>query len=95
MEYQKLLDIVVEYIERSTKAKDSQKFCNNFMEEFYNLQDRLEKKVSQELYELFDDINIVCDSYESNVKIREMDKYCIDQIVLRNKVIEIYNKIVA
>ncbi len=44
MEYQKLLDIVVEYIERSTKAEDSQKFCNNFMEEFYNLQDRLEKK---------------------------------------------------
>lgn len=95
MKYKKLLNIVKNYINNDTNVEIANKFCNDFMEGFYNIQDDLEKEVEQHIYELFDDINLVCDSYEPNVEIRENDDYCIDEILLRNKVLEIYQKIVA
>ncbi len=39
-----------------------------------------------------DNLNLVCDSYEPNVRIRELDKYCIDEITLKNKVIKLYKQ---
>ena len=95
MEYKKILDIVKNYIDNETSTEVANMFCIDFMEEFYNAADALEKEVEQRIYELFDDINLVCDSYEPNIKIRENDKYCIDDILLRNKVLELYKKIVA
>lgn len=95
MKYKKLLDIVKNYIDNDTSAEVANMFCSDFMEEFYNVEDALEKEVEQRIYELFDDINLVCDSYEPNIEIRENDKYCIDEILLRNKVLELYQKIVA
>lgn len=95
MKYKKLLNIVENYINSDINAEVANNFCNDFMEEFYNMQDDLEKEVEQHIYELFDDINLVCDSYEPNVEIRENDHYCVDEILLRNKVLEIYQKIVV
>ena len=93
MKYKKLLNMVLNFINSNEDIEIAENFCNEFMENYYNFQEDLEQEVTQNIYELFDDINIVCDSYESNEKIREMDKYCIDEIELRNKVLEIYNRI--
>ncbi len=94
-EYEKLLNIVENYISSNTNTEVAEKFCNEFMEEFYSIQDILEKEVEQHIYELFDDINLICDSYEPNAEIRENDKYCVDEIDLRNKVRLIYQKMVS
>lgn len=59
------------------------------------VQNDLEQEVDQDTYEMFDDLNLVCDSYEPNIKIREMDKYCIDEIALKNKVVKLYRKIIG
>mgnify|MGYP004675224595 FL=1 len=65
------------------------------MDEFFSVQNDLEQEVDQDTYEMFDDLNLVCDSYEPNIKIREMDKYCIDEIALKNKVVKLYRKIIG
>ena len=51
--------------------------------------------MSKEIYEIFDDLNLVCDSYEPNVQIREMDRYCIDEMFLKNRVVELYKKVIS
>ncbi len=94
MKYKKLIDLVENYINSNISEEVSQKFCNEFMDVFYADQDDLEKEVSQEVYEIFDDLNLVCDSYEPNAQIRETDKYCIDEMSLKNKVVELYKKII-
>ena len=58
------------------------------MNTFYVVEDNLEKEVSQTIFELFDDINLICDSYEVNEEIRKADKSCIDVTVLKKKVIK-------
>ena len=93
MEYEKLINIVVNYIECNDSKETAERFCYEFMDTFYTVQNDLEQEVSQDIYEIFDDINLTCDSYEPNEEIREMDKYCIDEITLRNKVVKYYQQI--
>lgn len=92
---EKLFNIVKDYLNSNINTEVSDTFCNEFMEEFYNVQDALEQEVEWYIYELFDDINVVCDSFEPDVKIRKNDKYCIDEITLQIKIQEIYEKIMA
>lgn len=94
MQYKKLLYVIEDYINKNTSKEVSQRFCDEFMDMFYTVQNDLEQEVTQDIYEIFDDLNLVCDSYEPNVKIREMDKYCIDEISLKNKVVKLYEQIV-
>lgn len=95
MQYRKLICIIEKYINSNTSKESSQKFCDKFMDEFFSVQNDLEQEVDQDTYEMFDDLNLVCDSYEPNIKIREMDKYCIDEIALKNKVVKLYRKIIG
>lgn len=92
IKYNKILDLVRDYINGNINKEISQKFCDEFMDMFYAERDVLEKEVSKEVYEILDDLNLVCDSYEPNAQIREMDRYCIDEISLRNRVVELYKK---
>lgn len=93
MKYRELLTLMLDFIKANGDEKNAETFCNEFMDNYYDFQDDLENEVIQSVYEMFDDVNVICDSYEPNIEIREMDKYCIDEITLRNKVIEIYKKI--
>lgn len=92
-QYKKLMIIIERYINNDPSMEVSQKFCDEFMDMFFTVQDDLEQEVDQDIYEKFDDLNLVCDAYEPNVKIREMDKYCIDEVALKNKVMGIYERL--
>lgn len=93
MQYKKLMIIIERYINNDPSMEVSQKFCDEFMDMFFTVQDDLEQEVDQDIYEKFDDLNLVCDAYEPNEKIREMDKYCIDEVALKNKVMGIYERL--
>jgi|GEM_PF-2348288 len=84
--YQKIVDLLEHYLERERTVEESEKFCNSFMDMFYELSDALENEITQEIFEKLDDINLICDSYESNEDIRREDKYCIDETQLKDKV---------
>ncbi len=88
MEFEKLFNIINNYIMNDEDKGTSEIFCNEFMDTFYSVQDDLEKQVSQNIFEAFDDINLICDSYEVNEDIRKADKYCIDEIELKKKIIQ-------
>lgn len=92
MKYKVLLDLIENYINGNISKELSQKFCDEFMDVFYANQDDLEKEVTREVYEIFDDLNLACDSYEPNSQIRETDKYCIDEMSLKNRVADLYKK---
>ncbi|MGD1819841.1 MAG: hypothetical protein ACPKOI_08195 [Pleomorphochaeta sp.] len=93
MEYKKLINIIINYINNNEKKETAEKFCNEFMDTFYAIQNNLEKEISQNIFEMLDDINLICDSYEANIDIRKADKYCIGEIELKNKVIKYFKKI--
>lgn len=94
MIYQKLICIIEKYIDTNISKEVSQVFCDEYMDVFYAVQNDLEQEVTQDIYELFDDLNLVCDSYEPNVEIREMDTYCIDELSLMSKVTKIYKQLI-
>ena len=94
MLYKKLIYVIEKYISNNISKEVAQKFCDEFMDMFYTVQDDLEKEVTKDIYEMFDDLNLVCDSYEPNEKIREMDKYCIDEVSLKNKVAKLYKQMI-
>ncbi len=93
MKHRKLLKLMSDFINDDVNEKKAETFCNEFMDDYYNFQDDLEHELMQDICEMFDDVNVVCDSYEPNAEIRNMDRYCINEIVLRDKVVEIYKKI--
>jgi hypothetical protein len=88
MYYEKLINIIANYINCDEDEDTAEKFCDEYMDRFYSIQNDLEKEVSQYIFEVFDDINLICDSYEVNEEIREADKYCINEKVLKKRLIE-------
>lgn len=86
MKHRKLLKLMSDFINDDVDEKKAEIFCNGFMDAYYDFQDDLEQEVMQDICEMFGDVNAVCDSYEPNAEIREMDRYCINEIVLRDKV---------
>ena len=86
-EYKKIISLIDEYLNKKMGAEESDKFCNLYMEKFYTKSDDLEKELPQKLFEILDDLNLICDSYEKNPDIRNDDKFCIDEIQLREKVL--------
>ena len=93
MKYKTLLKLMWEFVNDKENKNNAEIFCNKYMDDYYNYQEDLEQEVPRNIYEMFDDVNEVCDSYEANEEVREMDKYCINESVLKDKVTEIYKKI--
>ena len=87
MHYENLINIIANYINCDEEKYTAEKFCIEYMDSFYSVQNELEKEVSQYIFEAFDDINLICDSYEVNEEIRKVDKYCINEKVLKKKLI--------
>ena len=85
--YQTVMNLINEYLNEENTEEISDKFCDKYMEMFFALSDKLEKELSQKHFEILDDLNLVCDSYEKNPDIRKADQYCIDEITLREKVV--------
>lgn len=93
IQYKRLIYLIEKYINSNTDKVVSQKFCDEFLDMFYIVQNDLEQEVTQDIYEIFDDLNLLCDSYEPDEKIRGMDKYCIDEAALKSEVIKLYKEI--
>ncbi len=92
--YQKFIDLIKEYLTSECTPDESNKFCNLYMDLYYELSDNLYAELIQYKFEAFDDLNLICDSYEINPEIRRLDKYCIDEQQLKNKVIFYLEKII-
>ncbi len=84
--YSKILDLCNKYLEEERNADDTEIFCNQYMNMFFDNSDELENEVSQEIFEMLDDVNLACDSYEKNPEIRKEDSYCIDKGELRERI---------
>ena len=52
--YQKIFNMIKEYLSGTTDAEASEKFCNLYMDKFYELSDELEQELSQINFELLD-----------------------------------------
>lgn len=85
--YQKLTNLIIEYLENEGNSDASDKFCTKYMDMYFELSDQLSIELAQKKFEAFDDLNLVCDSYETNPQIREGDKFCIDEKQLKDKVL--------
>lgn len=81
-----MLDLLNEYLEKERDVADAERFCNQYMDTFFENSDELESEVLQSIFERFDDINLVCDSYEKNPENRKDDIHCIDEHELREKI---------
>ena len=88
--YQKLMQIIEKFL---LKPENIDTFCNQYMDNFYDLTDLLASEVAPLIHEIFDDINLICDSYEADIAIREDDCYCIDEKMLIKKVEALYVKL--
>ena len=93
MIYKKLVNIIDEFLYSKKSKGLAEKFCNMYMDIFYDVCDELEKEVTKMQYDIFDDINLLCDLYEDNDAIRESDPNCIDEIKLREKLKVLRQKI--
>ena len=88
--YQKLMHIIEKFL---LNPENVDAFCNQYMNTFYDLTDLLAIEVAPLTHEIFDDINLICDSYEADIAIREDDCYCIDEKMLIKKVEALYLKL--
>lgn len=61
-------------------------FCNEYMDMFYNMCEELQRELPSKIYNILDEINWICDSYEEDEAIRSTDSYCIDENILREKI---------
>ena len=86
MIYQKVLNLLNEYMQKERDADQTERFCNQYMDIFFKNSDELESEVSQLIFERLDDINLVYDSYEKNPEIRKDDIHCIDENELRKRI---------
>lgn len=93
MVYEKLLELSNFYMSLELDSEKAEAYSNQYQVIFSNFTKELEKEVDERKYDLMDDINLVCDSYEKNVDIRENDDYCIDEKELMNKVQAILQKL--
>jgi hypothetical protein len=93
MIYERIKKIIEFYINDEMTVEKAESFCNQIDVIFSNFSVELEKEVNVDKYELIDDLNMICDSYEKNEEIRKMDSYCIDEKQLYEKTSEIYRKL--
>lgn len=91
--YEQIVKLVCTYIEDKANAEVSEKFCDQYMDMYFQLSDELEKELSQACFETLDDLNLLCDSYEKNSDIRAEDKYCIDEKQLKERTITYFNSL--
>ncbi|MFA0814289.1 MAG: hypothetical protein ACC608_00705 [Anaerofustis sp.] len=78
-----LMSLIQEYIK--CPNGNAEKFSNRYMDMFYNDSKKLGEEVDAEVYDIFDDINWLCDSYENDNAIRKSDPNCIDEQALNEK----------
>lgn len=91
--YEQIIKLIYTYIHDKENAKVSEKFCNAYMDMFFQLSDELEKALPHKKFEMLDDLNLLCDSYEKEPDIRQDDNYCIDEKQLKEKTIILYNNL--
>ena len=86
MNEQRLLALIDQFL--SYSAPDPARtfdFTETYMDLFYDLSDALDLEVSHEKYELFDDINLLCDAYEGDAAIRAAEPYYYDEQQIKEK----------
>lgn len=93
MASQALLRLIDQFLAAVPAAGAAEDFCNQYMDQFYDLSDVLYQEVDARTYDLFDDINLLCDSYEDNDAVREADPNCIGETTLREKLSALREKL--
>lgn len=88
MEFEHMLETIKHFISNETTTADCERFTEYYMDRFYDLTDLLESEVPKQIFEILDDINLICDAYEPHIGIRNNDKHCIDESQLKEKVSE-------
>ena len=61
-----IINLVYTYLSKKNSMEASENFCEEYMEMFFTRSDELEQELSQECFEILDDLNLICDSYEKN-----------------------------
>ena len=89
--YQRLKKLVEDFSVKAPTMENTEDFCNAYMDLYYDLVPELQKGESEEVYDLLDDINLVCDSYEKLEALRE--DYYLDERQLREKLFPLYEKL--
>ena len=92
MKCDKINELIATYLKSDLEYTSSENFCNIYMNMFFDLFDELENELQPSLFEVLDDINIVCDSYEKDINIRNMEKFCIGEIELKEKIKLLFDK---
>ncbi len=90
---EKLIELSRYYTNQVRSKDELMAFCNQYDVIYSNFTNELENECSNELFELLDDIFILCDSYEPNDDIRQGEPYCIGEDELQNEVISVLDKI--
>lgn len=91
MAYEKLIQHIMAYLQGRITSAEA--FCNEYMDLYYDLSGNLAHEVNDDAFDVFDDINWLCDSYEDDEAIREADKYCIGEEELKEKLVEYVKKL--
>jgi len=93
IEFENIRCLIWNYVSEKQYLDKTERFCNEYMDVYFDLSDKFEMELSRPIFELLDDINLVCDSYEKDEAIREMDKYCLDEKGVYEKVSVIATRI--
>lgn len=88
-----MIKLINDFLSAPTETETTEKFCNQYMDMFYTYSNKLNSEVSLQCFDIFDDINWLCDSYEPENLIRTSDPYCIDEFGLRDKLVILINKL--
>ncbi len=91
--YKNMIQLMNDFLAAPIQTDTTEKFCNQYMDMFYDHSNKLENEVSSQCFDIFDDINWLCDSYEPEQSIQNSDPYCIDEMELRDKLTAFVNQL--
>ncbi len=90
---EKLIELTEYYIREERCKEELIEYCNQYDVIYSNFKENLELECSKLVFELFDDIFMICDSFEANENIRFYEKHCIDENELVKKIKKKFLKI--
>ena len=88
-----LLRQIDAFLAAEPAAGAAEAFCNRYMDLFYDGSQLLDQEVDAQTYDLLDDVNLLCDSYEDNDAVRASDPWCIGEAALREKLTALREKL--
>ncbi len=95
MIFEKIKKLFSHYLYKENSKEELVEFRKQFEVIFDFFRQELEDEIGTEKYELFDEIYMIFELYESDEKIRMSENYCIDENTLICKIRKIYERIIV